>query len=235
MKVTIWENDLTEHPERIVQKFVNEQFRGFEVSFLPGLANRHPDEIVESVNVTAVIAKLNLIDPAQVRSLAALLGKRIFGLVAGQDLSEFIFLSNDPLEDAQDVIRACRTKWTEEADDPRNGMTGILQRCRMRFIDQQATSDEVYSANITHNLTHMADDAGIYDVIWHPDKAGITKASQLVKPLSKGLRLLNSDPDRFRKFNSPNGWGDYEALMSFVEQYLLACIKYPEADVKFWG
>lgn len=105
----------------------------------------------------------------------------------------------------------------------------------VRFIDQQATSDEVYSANITHNLTHMADDAGIYDVIWHPDKAGITKASQLVKPLSKGLRLLNSDPDRFRKFNSPNGWGDYEALMSFVEQYLLACIKYPEADVKFWG
>lgn len=144
MKVTIWESDLTEHPERIVQKFVNEQFRGFEVSFLPGLANRHPDEIVESVNVTAVIAKLNLIDPAQVRSLAALLGKRIFGLVAGQDLSEFIFLSNDPLEDAQDVIRACRTKWTEEADDPRNGMTGILQRCRMRFIDAHGDGYDGY-------------------------------------------------------------------------------------------
>ena len=90
---------------------------------------------------------------------------------------------------------------------------------------------QVYERNITHNLNTMADEAGIYKHLWRPDELGITKASQLIEPLTKGLELLRSDPERFKAFNPPNGWGDYDGLVDFVAEYLKACIDHPDADV----
>lgn len=94
------------------------------------------------------------------------------------------------------------------------------------------TTDEVYSANITHNLTDMADAAGIYKVLWRPEGIGITKARQLIEPLSAGLAALEKFPVKFRAYNPPNGWGTYEGLVRFVREYLSACKEYPHADVR---
>jgi hypothetical protein len=91
---------------------------------------------------------------------------------------------------------------------------------------------DVYDSNITHNLNHMAEQAGIYKHLWHPEEIGITKASQLIEPLTDGLALLRSDPDRFRKFSASNGWGTYEQFIPWIEKYLAACIKYPDAEVR---
>lgn len=91
---------------------------------------------------------------------------------------------------------------------------------------------EVYTRNITHNLNSMADEAGIYTHLWRPEEIGITKAEQLVQPLEEGLKLLKSDPKRFRKFNAPNGWGVYENFVEFVEGYLAACKEHPNATVE---
>ena len=93
---------------------------------------------------------------------------------------------------------------------------------------------EVYSGNITHNLGRMAAEAGIYQALWRPEEIGITKAEQLVEPLSAGLALLKSDPPRFEAFNSPNGWGLYKHFVPFVEQYLEACKANPDATVRVW-
>jgi hypothetical protein len=90
---------------------------------------------------------------------------------------------------------------------------------------------EVYSANITHNLGEMAAEAGIYKHLWRPEELGIESASELIVPLTKGLLLLHSDPDRFKKFNAPNGWGLYENFVEFVEKYLKACAENPDAKV----
>jgi hypothetical protein len=98
-------------------------------------------------------------------------------------------------------------------------------------LESDDDSDEIYNANITHNLNKMADAAGIYKHLWRPDEIGITKASQLIEPLRIGLALLRSDPERFRKLNPENGWGNYEGLIRFVENYLQVCEQYPEADV----
>lgn len=92
-------------------------------------------------------------------------------------------------------------------------------------------SDEVYSANITHNLNKMADEAGIYKALWRPEEIGIERAEQLISPLRDGLALLNSKPERFKEFNPPNGWGDYGGLCRFVADYLAACERYPNATV----
>jgi hypothetical protein len=93
-------------------------------------------------------------------------------------------------------------------------------------------TDEVYSRNITHNMNRMAEEAGLYEPLWCPERLKITKAAQLIEPLKKGLALLKSDPVRFKKFNPKNGWGNYESLVDFVECYLDACVKYPEAEVE---
>jgi len=92
----------------------------------------------------------------------------------------------------------------------------------------------VYRANITHNLNRMASEAGIYKHLWRPDEIGIEKAEQLIEPLSVGLALLESDPERFKAFNPSNGWGTYEGLVSFVREYLSACERYPDATVSVW-
>ncbi len=92
-------------------------------------------------------------------------------------------------------------------------------------------SPYVYHRNITHNLGRMAEAAGIYQVMWRPEEIGITTAAQLIQPLADGLALLKSDPDLFRKFNPENGWGHYEGLIQFTEEYLEACKQYPMATV----
>lgn len=93
-------------------------------------------------------------------------------------------------------------------------------------------SDEVFDGNITHNLNKMADAAGIYEHLWRPDEINITKAKELIEPLREGLHKLKLEPEKYKTFNPENGWGSYDGLVSFVENYLNACYQYPDADVK---
>lgn len=59
-------------------------------------------------------------------------------------------------------------------------------------------------------------------------------ARELIDTLDSGLSLLKSDPERFKRFNPENGWGSYEGLVEFVEDYLDACRQYPDAEVSVW-
>lgn len=96
--------------------------------------------------------------------------------------------------------------------------------------DDETTT--LYSRNITHNLGKMADAAGIYHHLWRPDEIGVTKAHELVEPLTNGLSLLINDPDKFEAFNPENGWGCYDGLVAFVKDYLNACEEFPTANVR---
>jgi len=100
--------------------------------------------------------------------------------------------------------------------------------CHHRFF---AGNDVIYWANITHNLGEMANNAGLYAILWRPEEEGVEFAGELIKPLSKGLDKLKSKPDFFKQFNPANGWGDYEALVKFVSSYLDACRNNPDAIV----
>jgi len=87
-------------------------------------------------------------------------------------------------------------------------------------VQDNNETNKVYSANITHNLNTMASKAGIYDYLWQPNEIGITKAHQLIEPLEKGLLFLRDDPAFFKQFNPENGWGDYDGLVRFTQNYL---------------
>lgn len=112
-----------------------------------------------------------------------------------------------------------------------------LDEVKTKYPDYDAAeflyeSDEVFEYNITHNLTKMADEAGIYEHLWRPEEIGITTAIQLIDPLREGLHRLKSDPKKYEEFAPENKWGSYEGLVKFVEAYLDACYRYPDATIE---
>jgi len=111
--------------------------------------------------------------------------------------------------------------------------------------------EEIYSSNITHNLGKMADEAGIYEALWRPyqlkpdyrefedyneesefENNSITYCHEIIPIIEKGLEKLKSDPEFYKTFNSPNGWGMYEHFVPFVEKYLEALKENPNLIVR---
>ena len=93
-------------------------------------------------------------------------------------------------------------------------------------------SEELYWGYITHNLGTMAEKAGIYDVLWHPENISVEKAWQAIPILKEGLKKLKDAPEYYERYNSSNGWGLYVHFVPFVEKVLEACEEYPNATIK---
>lgn len=139
-----------------------------------------------------------------------------------------VYLESGPLDD-----EGLREQFGPVWDYLEEG--GLLDEFRRRLggeRDESQREEVFYEDNITHNLGQMAGEAGIYQHLWRPEELGIIMARQLIRPLREGLKKLGCEPDRFRAFDSPNGWGDYEGLVTFVRNYLTACINYPYARVR---
>jgi len=100
------------------------------------------------------------------------------------------------------------------------------------FYLERIQLTSVFGANITHNLDTMAEEAGIYEALWRPTEHGYSKAEQIIPILREGIKLLEDDPERFMKFDSPNGWGLYIHFVPFVKSVLAACEEYPDADIR---
>ena len=90
---------------------------------------------------------------------------------------------------------------------------------------------ESFSANITHNLAPMAREAGIYQHLWRPEEVGITEARHLVEVLTNALSVMETDPERFKRLNPENGWGDYGGFVNWVRDVRDACVRHPDAKV----
>jgi hypothetical protein len=91
--------------------------------------------------------------------------------------------------------------------------------------------DYLYEANITHNLTKMADEAGIYKALWRPEEIKASKAKDIIEIVEKGLEKMKESPIYFKQFNPSNGWGSYEDFIPWIERYLIALKTYPESKI----
>lgn len=85
--------------------------------------------------------------------------------------------------------------------------------------------ENVFSGNVTHNLTEMAREAGIYEALW---RSTGKNASEIVDVLEKGLIELALNPTKYKQFDSPNGWGSWENFLPFVAEVYENCKKYPD-------
>lgn len=95
------------------------------------------------------------------------------------------------------------------------------------------SGDVLWDHNITHNLNTMAGEAKVYKHIWRPEEVRpkIKKAGDLIEPLTKALADMEANPLRFMKWAPPNGWGTFATLKGFIESYLNACKKWPDAEI----
>lgn len=96
----------------------------------------------------------------------------------------------------------------------------------------------VHTGNITHNLGRMAAAVRVslkytlYDILWHPDDHGFTRADEIADYLDTAFNVLLSEPEYFRSFNPENGWGSYETLVNFVYEYRNSCWDNPDAKIE---
>ena len=95
-----------------------------------------------------------------------------------------------------------------------------------------AGREEVYHANITHNVNKMAIEAGIYMEVWRPEECEVTHARQLIEPLSAAIRLMVAEPERFEKHDDEQGRGTYEQFLPWLTLYHCACVENPDATVE---
>ena len=100
-------------------------------------------------------------------------------------------------------------------------------------VDRKIMADKTTTEQIAYEaMQKMAAEAEIYKELWRPEEIGISKAEQLIQPLTGGLARLRADPDKYKLFNPENGWGNYELLVRFVEEYLEFCKQNPTANVQ---
>lgn len=91
--------------------------------------------------------------------------------------------------------------------------------------------DYFFDANITHNLTKMADAAGIYLHLWRPEELGISKAVDLITPLENALNDMRDKPEHYKQFDAENKWGTYDAFIPWITEYLDACKAHPDSTI----
>lgn len=132
-------------------------------------------------------------------------------------------------------------------------LSEIIEKFPNLIIEEYDDFDDDYlfSKNITHNLKEMAMAADLYKPIWRPyqlvngydieeddhkkqwefEESVTIKAKDITELVKKGLKKLKAKPDYYKKYNPENGWGSYEGLVKFVEEYLEALEEYPDAIV----
>lgn len=110
------------------------------------------------------------------------------------------------------------------------------------IIEEEIETNEFWYGNITHNLTEMAEDClsfeeeyqhyNLYDLLWRDTQVPFTGVylNIYIAHLAYCLYVLKNDPDHFKKFNPENGWGTYEQLVNFVEDFIKALINMPEGS-----
>ena len=91
---------------------------------------------------------------------------------------------------------------------------------------------EVFSSNITHNLGKMASACGVYYACWRPEEINCTRAKHILPMLEDGVKNLESYPEFYKTFDSPNGWGLYIHFLPWLKEYTEACREYPEAKIR---
>ena len=113
-----------------------------------------------------------------------------------------------------------------------------------RISEYEYTDEDYWHGNITHNMGKMAGHVPVegtnltlYDFLWKPEEHGFLVAGSpgFRDGMLHGFLYLRGHKDSLIQYNPQNGWGDYDLLLGFTEDFLLNLIKagddYP---VKAW-
>lgn len=94
--------------------------------------------------------------------------------------------------------------------------------------------ENFWHGNITHNMGEMACEVpvegtnlSLYDLLWQPEDHGFNSAgSPCYRELVlKGYLYLRAHRQELLPLNPDNGWGHYDLLLTFTEDFLLHLIR----------
>lgn len=94
-------------------------------------------------------------------------------------------------------------------------------------IKQGQSLADVFERNMTSNVAPMWRKAGA-NLAELDGKLG----EWMIPPLTVAVVRMKAEPDEYKKLNSPNGWGDYETTLAFLEDLLAACREHPQATFR---
>ena len=88
---------------------------------------------------------------------------------------------------------------------------------------------ELFSRNITHNVSRMWVKAGMYAAIYenHGKRAG-----DMLPELEKGVAAMEADRDGYVLLEPINRRGTYEGALAFAIAFRNACREHPKAEVR---
>lgn len=106
-------------------------------------------------------------------------------------------------------------------------------------IELLDNSVSVLNLNITNNLNKMVQQYSYehYLAIWHPydlnslDKCRPLLAIDVVNYYEETLIEFLHNRKEYERYNSSNGWGTYDDMVSFLTQLISYCHKYPTATL----
>ena len=120
-----------------------------------------------------------------------------------------------------------------------------LEEAKLMYADnaigeETYLDDNVFHANLTHNLvnmaTHVEVDASrglsLYDILWDVLEIGYDTAKHILVYLCNALTFMRENEAMLKEYNPKNGWGTYELLYRVVKEYSIACIEYPDATIE---
>ena len=84
-----------------------------------------------------------------------------------------------------------------------------------------------YDGNITYNVYEMLEVAFGKN---HLKKWNDLSCDKFIRDLEKGYIDLKENPKKYKKYDSPNGWGTYETTLYSIEKLYEAIKEYAEID-----
>lgn len=126
-----------------------------------------------------------------------------------------------------------------------NGQTHELktmEEVRAHFPDKDLShihefdyeDEDFWHGNITHNMGKMAREVpvestnlSLFDLLWYPKEQGFNSAGapRYREFVLKGYIYLRSHREELLPLNPENGWGNYDLLLAFTEDFLLHLIR----------
>lgn len=90
--------------------------------------------------------------------------------------------------------------------------------------EQVYYDDKIWTRNITHNLTDMAsqviinNSVDLYKLLWRPKENGFEfVTNEYIEYINQALSILKVNKTELEIYNPKNEWGNYNCLLSFVE------------------
>lgn len=93
----------------------------------------------------------------------------------------------------------------------------------------QTEEPMLFSANITHNLYRMWQEAGVHNVLYESHGK---RAAEIRETIAEGVAAMACEPERFRTFDASNRWGTYENALPWLRSVLSACTEYPDGVIR---